>query len=473
MKQSLIGRTKEKEELLDLFYSERPEFVVLYGRRRVGKTFLVNSLFENDLAFRVTAVLNEDTHEQLRTFALALTKYGREEEQVPADWITAFERLRVLLEKSNRKRKVVFIDELPWFDTKDSYFISALEHFWNGWASTRDDIMLIACGSATSWIVKKLFRSRGGLHNRVTRRILLQQFTLSECRQYAELEGLPSDEISLLEIYMTFGGIPYYLRLLNKNQGLAQNISRLCFSPDGELRDEFDNLYASLFKNATRHLLVVEALGKKKSGLTREEIKEATKLPEGGGLSEVLDELQLSGFIRKYSPFSKKKKGALYQLVDHFTLFHLAFIAGSPDHDRNFWMKKQETQSYKTWRGYAFEQVCLAHVESIQKAIGVSGVITQVASWKSEKSSPGTQVDLLINRNDRVISLCEMKFSDSELALTKKQSEELRKRRNVFIEETGTTRAVHIVLVTPIGLSRNTYYDTVQAVITLRDLLKD
>ena len=201
-------------------------------------------------------------------------------------------------------------------------------------------------------------------------------------------------------MYMTFGGIPYYLRLLNKNQGLAQNISRLCFSPHGELRDEFDNLYASLFRNATRHHLVVEALGKKKSGLTREEIKEATKLPEGGGLSEVLDELQLSGFIRKYSPFSKRKKGALYQLVDHFTLFHLAFIAGSPDNDQNFWMKKQETQSYKTWRGYAFEQVCLTHVENIQKAIGVSGVITQVASWKSERSSPGTQIDLLINRND-------------------------------------------------------------------------
>ena len=473
MKNILVGRRKEKNELLDLFSSGRAEFVVLYGRRRVGKTFLLNSLFSNEYAFKATAALNDDTQDQLRNFALALAEYSREEEPVPADWVAAFTRLRVLLEKSNRKRKIVFLDEMPWFDTKGSKFIPALEHFWNGWAAAQNDIMLIVCGSAASWIAKKLFRNRGGLHNRITRRILLQPFTLAECRQYAEHAGFPVDEISLLETYMTFGGIPYYLSLMDKKQSLAQNVSRLCFSSGGELTDEFKNLYTSLFRNASRHLLVVSALGQTKSGLTREDIKKATKLPEGGSLSDTLEELELSGFIRKYTPFARKKKGLLYQLVDHFTLFYLTFVKNSPGSDGDYWMKKRETQGYLSWRGYAFEQVCMSHISQIQKAIGVAGVITSAESWRSDFSDPGAQIDLLINRNDNVISLCEMKFSDTEFAITKKLAQEIRNKRNAFIEETETKKAVHIALITPVGLKRNVYYDIVQSVVTAADLLKD
>ena len=473
MGNTLIGRKKEKDELLDLFHSGRAEFVTVYGRRRVGKTFLVNSLFANEFAFKVTAILDDDTQRQLKNFAGALSEFSKENEQNITDWYTAFERLRTLLERSNRKRKVVFFDEMPWLDTKGSRFIPALEHFWNSWASTQDDIMLIVCGSAASWIVKKLFRNRGGLHNRITRRILLQPFTLTECRLYAAHEGFPVDELSLLESYMTFGGIPYYLSLMNKNLSLTQNISRLCFSPGGELRDEFDNLYASLFRNAARHILVIEALGKKKTGLTREEIKNITKLPEGGSLTETLEELELSGFIRKYTPFARKKKGMLYQLVDHFTLFHLAFIKGSSADDPDYWMKKRETQAFRTWRGYAFEQVCLSHIGQIKKAIGIAGVITHVESWRSERSDLGAQIDLLINRNDQVISLCEMKYSDSEFAITKKHAQEFRNKRNVFIEETGTRKAVHIALITPIGVKRNDYYDMVQSVVTAEDLFRE
>ena len=471
MGNTLIGRKKETDELLDLYNSGRAEFVTVYGRRRVGKTFLINSLFNSEYTFKVTAIMDVDKQKQLRNFSEALSEYGGEKKMVLSDWFAAFEQLRASIESCTKKRKIVFFDEMPWFDTKGSQFIPALEHFWNGWASVQDDIMLVVCGSAASWIVKKLFRNRGGLHNRITRRILLQPFTIAECRLYAEREGLPVDEVSLLETYMTFGGIPYYLSLLSKNLSLTQNINRLCFSPGGELREEFDNLYASLFKNAARHVLVVEALGKKKSGLTREDIKKITKLPEGGSFAEALEELEWSGFIRKYAPFARKKKGMLYQLVDHFTLFHLTFIKGSSPHDSDNWIKIRETQTFRTWRGYAFEQVCLSHVGQIRKALGITGVITHVQSWRSEQSNPGAQIDLLINRNDRVISLCEMKFSDSEFAITKKQAQEFRNRRNVFIEETGTKKAVHIALITPIGVKRNEYYDIVQAVVTGEDLI--
>ena len=468
----LIGRIKEKNELLDLYKSGRAEFVTIYGRRRVGKTFLVNSLFANNFAFKVTAVLDVDTKTQLRNFAEALSGYGNAGKPALTDWFSAFEQLRFLLERSKRKRAVVFFDEMPWLDTKGSRFIPALEHFWNGWASSQDNITLIVCGSAASWIVKKLFRNRGGLHNRITRRILLQPFTLAECRLYAEREGFPADVPSMLETYMTFGGIPYYLSLMNKKLSLTQNISRLCFSPGGELRDEFDNLYASLFKNAARHILIIEALGAKKSGLTREDIKKITKLPEGASLAESLEELELSGFIRKYSPFARKKKGMLYQLVDHFTLFHLAFIKNSSADDPEQWMKMRETQVFRTWRGYAFEQVCMSHIGQIKSALGIAGVITHVESWRSGHSDPGVQIDLLINRNDQVISLCEIKFSDTEFSINKKHANDFRAKRNAFIEETGTRKAVHIALITPIGVRRNSYYDTVHSIVTAEDLFK-
>jgi len=470
MKVTLVGRKKEKNELLELFHSERSEFITVYGRRRVGKTYLINNLFADKYVFKVTAILGENTKEQLGVFAKALAEYSKDELKYPSDWFEAFNELRKLLEKSNNKRKVIFIDEMPWFDTKKSSFIPALEHFWNGWASAQNNIILIVCGSSASWIVKKLFRNRGGLHNRITRRILLKPFTLIECRMYAEILGLPTDELNLLDMYMTFGGIPYYLSLLSKKHSLTQNVNRLCFSPEGELKDEFDNLYASLFSNASRHIMVVEALGKKKIGLTRDEIKKLTKIPEGGNLSETLEELELSGFIRKYTPFARKKKGMLYQLVDHFTLFYIAFMKEKSSEDPDHWIKKRETQSFRVWRGYAFEQVCLSHVRQIIRAIGIAGVITHIESWRSEQSDPGAQIDMLINRNDNVISLCEMKYTDTEFSITKKHAQELRNKRTVFIDETETKKAVQIALITPVGIKRNEYFDIVQSIITTEDL---
>jgi len=476
MANTIIGRKREKEELINLYHSKRAEFVTVYGRRRVGKTFLINNHFENNFTFKVTAIHDNSKELQLKNFATSLFEYSKlKNSNTPllSDWFDAFGELRKLIEKSKDKRKVIFFDEMPWFDTKKSNFISAFEHFWNGWASTQNDILLIVCGSAASWIVKKLFRNRGGLHNRITRRILLQPFSLAETRLYAHREGLPVDEVSLLETYMTFGGIPYYLSLLNSKSSLMQNINQLCFTDGGELRDEYNNLYASLFGNTSRHVLVVEALGKKKSGLTREEIKNITRLPEGGSLSAILEDLELSGFIRKYAPFMRSKKGMIYQLIDHFTLFHLAFIKGSSTNMPDFWIKMRDTAAFYAWRGYAFEQVCLSHVPQIIKALGVSGVISHVESWRSGHSTPGAQIDLLINRNDRVISLCEMKFSDSEYSITKKTAQELRNKRNVFIEETETKKTVQIALITPFGLKRNDYFDMVHSVVTAEDLMND
>lgn len=466
----LVGRKREQKELLEAFHSGRPEFVALYGRRRVGKTFLIRSLFDAEFTFHLTAVLHESKQIQLENFAEAVKQYSRVETSAPCDWFEAFRQLRELLENANRIRKIVFIDELPWLDTRRSDFLPALESFWNGWASARSDIMLIVCGSAASWISKKLFKSRGGLHNRVTRRILLEPFTLKECREFSEIHNLQLDTLSLIDAYSCLGGIPYYFQLLNKNHSLTQNINRLCFTKSGALRYEFDNLYASLFRNPENHIRIIEALGKKKKGLSRSDLAALTGFPENGSLTDVLGELELSGFIRKYRPYGKKKKGSLYQLIDHFTLFYLSFIRDSPDDDEEFWMKAHETAAFRTWRGYAFEQVCLVHIKQIRQALGVSGVITSTSSWRSMTSDPGAQIDLVIDRNDNTVTLCEMKYSDSIMSIDKSLAANLRNKRNAFIAETSTKKAVQLALVTPVGLSRNQYYDVVQAVVTAKDL---
>jgi AAA+ ATPase superfamily predicted ATPase len=469
----LIGRKAEIEEFKDAYDSGRAEFIALYGRRRVGKTYLVKSLFESEFAFYHTGIADSTSREQLAEFHEALREYGNERDvpdTAPANWSHAFRELRKLLETSKRKRKIVFLDELPWMDTPRSDFVRALEYFWNSWASTRNEIMLIVCGSAASWVINKLIRNRGGLHNRVTRRILLQPFSLEDCEEYYNTNNFVVSKSQILENYMIFGGIPFYLNLLRKKDSFPSNIDRLCFAETGVLREEFGLLYSSLFKHSERHMAIVRTLAKKAKGLTREDICRLTGVSSGGTLTKELGELELSGFIRSYKPFSRKIRGALYQLIDPYTLFYLKFIENGPADDEAHWAKFRESQAFKSWSGYAFEQVCLAHVKQIKRALGISGIITNTSSWNSETSDPGAQIDLVIDRNDGTISLCEMKYSETEYTINKQTDANLRHKRQAFIAETKTSKAVHLVLVTSVGLKKNLYSDTVQFVVAAEDL---
>ncbi|MDR0652882.1 MAG: AAA family ATPase, partial [Synergistaceae bacterium] len=379
----LIGRKPEIEEFKDAYDSGRAEFVAIYGRRRVGKTFLVKSLYESEFSFYYTGVANSVLKEQLAGFYEALREYGGSKslpDTAPLDWFGMFRALRRLLESSKRKRKIVFLDELPWMDTPKSNFVKALEHFWNNWASARNEIMLIVCGSAASWVINKLIHDRGGLHNRVTRRISLLPFSLAECEEYYKANKFRVSRSQILENYMIFGGIPFYLNLLRKKDNLPANIDRLCFREGGALREEFDLLYSSLFKDSERHMLIVRALAQKSKGLTREEIVKTAGVPNGGTLTKNVRELELSGFVRVYRPFGKKVRGSLYQLVDPYTLFYLKFIEKGPTDDEAYWAKFRESPLFRSWSGYAFEQVCLAHTKQIKRALGISGIITNTSS---------------------------------------------------------------------------------------------
>ncbi|MEZ4850530.1 MAG: ATP-binding protein [Bacteroidia bacterium] len=453
----LIGRKEELKKLQSYLTSRKSEFVAVYGRRRVGKTFLIRKAYNNHFTFQLTGLANASMKHQLGQFHSAITKHAIEMNWQPdpaSDWFAAFRQLTDFLERHPKEgKKVVFLDELPWLDTHNSKFLSGLEHFWNSWASARDDIVLIVCGSAAAWMLNHLIKNRGGLHNRITDRIKLAPFNLKETEEFLHEKNAIYNRYQTLLIYMVFGGIPFYLDFIQAEKSAMQNINDLCFPIDAPFRLEYESLYASLFKKHERHLSIIEALATKGKGLTRKEIIQRTKLPDGGGLTRILKELEESNFIRRYKAFGKKKNEGLYQLVDLYSLFYLRLIKNTDEDDESFWLNMIETPSFFNWAGYAFEMVCLHHVYQIKRALGISGVQTTTSTWQSASA----QVDLVLDRKDQVINLCEMKFSINPFIIDKKYSENLRNKIGFFRQETQTRKALFLTLITTYGLAQNKY----------------
>ena len=468
----MIGRKEEVEALREAAMADRSRFVVVYGRRRVGKTFLIREAFDYRFTFSHTGMETSSMADQLESFHASLIDQGMGPCEVPKNWIQAFSLLKRFLKASSDGRKVVFIDELPWMDTPRAKFVSALENFWNGWCSARKDIVLIVCGSATSWMIKKVLKNKGGLFNRANRVIYLKPFTLGECEAYARELGLPMGRRELVEGYMVFGGAPYYWSLLDRSLSLAQNIDRLCFTQGGELSVEFKRLYASVFKKAEKHIKIVEVLGSRKSGMTREEIVSAIGLKDSGKLSRILEELEESGFIRIYSPLGRVKRGSIYQLVDAFTLFYLTFMRGKSISRPGYWLDGVGSDERFAWEGVAFERVCMWHERQIKSALGIAGVSTTVCAWRSSKRNGGAQIDLLIDRADNVLNLCEMKFYKKAYALTQEDRFDFEDRIDLLARITKSRKNIHFTLVTTIGLAFNEHSGVVQKVVTLEDLFK-
>ena len=465
----IIGREKEMHQLREAYNDEYSQFVVVYGRRRVGKTFLVRETFDYKFTFQHAGIANAPKSVQLEEWRNSLMKYGMKIERAPKTWFEAFSLLDDLIRKSRAKRKVVFIDELPWMDTQASNFIPALEHFWNAYASARKDVLLVVCGSATSWIVDKIVHNHGGLHNRLNLKINLRQFTLHECELYAKSRRLGMQHRQLLECYMVMGGIPFYWSLLKKELSLPQNIDNMFFSEDGELNDEFDALYRSLFRKPEAYIAVINTLGRKRIGMTREEIVKESGLVENGKLSTVLKDLEHCGFIRKYNQIGKVSKNAIYQLVDFYTLFYFKFIQENKRHDPCFWSKNVGSSFYNNWCGLAFERVCFAHIPQIKHALSIGGVSSNEYSWFARKTedAPGAQIDLLLDRSDETINICEIKYTASgDYTMTEEEELKILRRRERFLEDTRTTKAIHLTLITTRGLTRNAHADIFQNVVT-------
>ena len=471
---TLIGREKETALLKEYIRSDQAEFIGLYGRRRVGKTFLVNQVLRDELTFSVSGLLYGKKSEQVAAFQIALREHGYEK-PLTKNWLELFYALQDLLKSKLQKGKpcIVFIDELPCFDRKGGAFVRALGQFWNTWAAWQDEVKLIVCGSATSWMVRNIINNRGGLHNRLTHTMHLAPFMLKETEEYLNTNGFRWTPLMMAQAYMTFGGVPYYLSLLRNDESLAQNIDRLCFSKNGELASEYESLYKSLFDNVSPYLQIIQQLAANKTGLTRLELAEKMKVADNGHLSNQLQDLENCDIIRRYHVREKKIKatGSIYQLTDFFTLFHLNF-ATKQFEDGHYWQHHLGTPTINTWYGNAFERLCMAHIPQIKKALKIDGIGTEFYSWRSKSKDTKAQIDLIIERADKMINVCEIKYSEGLYHLDKEESERIRERWVTFVEQTGTQCGIFPTLITTNGTTQNSYASEMAFKLTLEDLYK-
>jgi len=468
-KEKITGRLDETRILDKALHSADAEFIAVYGRRRVGKTFLIREFYEDSICFELIGVHEASLKVQLNNFAQSLKKAMGMGilPQVPVTWFEAFSYLEQFLESFNQKqntgKKVVFIDELPWLNTPKSNFLAALEHFWNSYGSKQSSLILVVCGSAASWMIQKIVNSKGGLHNRLTRQIRLLPFTLSETESFLKSRGVVLTRFQIISLYMAMGGVPFYLRQAEAGLSSAQIIDKVCFSKDGLLRNEFEKLFASLFDQSDLHIRIVKVLKQNRSGMSRNLILSAAKIPSGGTASKILEELEESGFITSWIPFGKKSNDAIYRITDEFTLFYFDWIKplGKRDPGEGYWLSGQNDPRRRAWAGYTFEGICMKHIQKIKNSLGIGMVETFHGPWyySAPKNSPGSgaQIDLLIDRKDAAINLCEMKFSESEFTVDAAYAKLLRQKKKVFKDVTKTRKNIFITMITTFGIADNSW----------------
>ena len=471
----IVGRKREMARLETCMEADQAQLIIVYGRRRVGKTYLINEYFKNAFAFKLTGTYGKSKRFQLESFAEELKNKTGKDGGVPENWRMAFRLLRGYLESlPENEKKVVFFDEMPWLDTYKSDFLPIFEWFWNDWAQTRKNLVFIVCGSATSWMVDKLDNNIGGLFRRQSARLYLEPFTLHETELFLKSKGIEWTRYQIAECYMIMGGIPYYLNMLDRSLSLSQNIDNLFFRNRGELWDEFTHLYNTLFSNSESYIQVVEALSKKAGGLSRNEIIKASGIPTNGALSTVLSNLVSSGFVRVSGFYGRKKKDSLYQLSDYFSAFYFRYIKDNYGKDEHYWSNAIDNPTRRSWAGLAFEQLCKDHVAQIKQKLGISGVLSEESIWytqgNAELGITGAQIDLLIERRDQIINLCEMKYSINEYVIDKSYDEALRNKLETFRRSTGTKKSLQITMITTYGLKENKYSNFVQSQVTLEDL---
>lgn len=459
--EKLIGRNTEQKQLKEAMDSNAPELIALFGRRRVGKTFLIKQYFREDLVFEFVGTREAKLTHQLENFSKALGKAAGNPKlyRVPDNWSDAFDQLsNFLAPKLTAKRTIIFLDEFPWLNTHKSGFLMAFDHWWNSWGNSQPNLVVIICGSAASWMIQNVVNNKGGLHNRITRKIRLLPFNLKETEEFLQVKGVNLDRYQLLQIYMIMGGIPHYLKEVRKGESAVQAVNRICFTKDGLLQGEFKNLYHSLFDDAVRHLAVVKALASNNSGLTRNDIIDKAGLTSGGTITGLLEELIESGFVMPWQPYDKKSRDTIYKLSDEFTHFYLKFMENNRASGDDIWQSFSSGQSWKSWSGVAFERVCLKHIPQIKKELGIQSLYTEEATWRFlPKTGKGAQIDLLFDRKDFVINLCEMKYSESDFLIDKSYAGELENKKDVFKQQTKTKKSLFLTFVTTFGVKDNEY----------------
>jgi uncharacterized protein len=452
----IIGRKAELTILINALKSNRAELIAVYGRRRVGKTYLIRNAYKNDIRFEFSGIHNGTLRDQLKNFHHTLAAYNAGFKK-PSDWIEAFQQLSKYIDKlRSKQKKVIFIDAFPWLDTRKSNFLAAFDNFWNSYASKRTDLVVVICGSAASYMIKNIIKSKGGLHNRLTSKIQLLPFNLNETEQLLKRNKVKLSRYDIIQLYLAMGGVPNYLEMVLPGESVAQTLDRLCFTKDGFLRTEFDNVFASLFDQHDNHEAIIKTLATVRKGLTRNEILTKSRVKSGGTLTKTLLELEESGFIEKYLPY-KGTKDSLFRLTDEYSMFYIKYIENTKPSTSGIWMKLYGQQSYKIWSGFSFETICIKHVEQIKAGLKISGINSVNGSWIEKNSQNAAQIDLLIDRDDNVINICEMKFHNTEFAIDKNYAKEIAKKVNAFCSGTKTKKSTFITFITSYGLIINQY----------------
>jgi len=453
---SIIGRLSEVKKLEYVLNSNKPELIAIHGRRRVGKTFLIRNFFKKQFVFEFSGTYKTSLKQQLKNFHLMLSKKHNTVD-IPVDWFEAFYQLKDYLSKlKSKEKKVIFLDEFPWLDTRKSNFLAAFDHFWNSYASTRSDLIVVICGSAASYMIKNIIQNKGGLYNRITEQIRLAPFNLLETEQLLKKNKVKFTRYDILQLYMAIGGVPHYIEKVIPGESVGQAIDRLCFEKNGFLRTEFSAIFSSLFDQYENHEHIVRVLASVRKGFTRSELLTKIKLKSGGTLSKTLSELEASGFIEKYLPY-KGNKDALYRLTDEYSLFYIKFIEKSTPTTSENWLKIRTSNSYKIWTGFTFETICIKHIEQLKEGLKIRGIYSTNGSWVSKRKEMNTQIDLLIDRDDQVINLCEMKFSSQAFTIDKRTTENMIEKINIFKTETKTNKSIFLTFITTFGLKKNSY----------------
>lgn len=453
----MIGREKEIERLNDSLLSGDSELIAVYGRRRVGKTYLIRNTYEKDIKFEVTALYGGHKTEQLAIFLKELQRVSKRFSSIRKikNWEEAFEYLKIYINNlRGKKKKVIFIDEFPWFDSHKSGFLKYFGHFWNTFCEKRKDLVVVICGSAASYMIHNIVSNRGSLHARLTYKIQLNPFTLKEVKHYLLNKNIKWSHYSILQLYIALGGIPHYLSKIKKGESVTQNIQRLCFSSNGDLINEFNEIFESLFDQSDIHKKIIWVLGLTQKGLERNELIRQTRFSGGGYFTKALDELIASGFVSSYSAVGKKKKSILYRLSDEYSRFYIKYIEPNKNQGSNFWKTMSQKQSYISWAGFNFESICLKHIGQIKKALGIEGIHSTHSSWSTE----GAQIDLIIERSDNWINLFEIKFYQTEYKIDKSYLEKLRKKVRLFKQDTKSKSTVVLSMLSTYGVIENEHF---------------
>ncbi len=477
----IIGRRRELEELEKAYKSREAQFITVFGRRRVGKTFLIREFFKEKGChfFHATGVEHGKQPEQLEKFIQALSKTFLRGSKVatPQNWSEAFAALQFEIEKLDGK-VVIFLDELPWMATRRSRLLFEIDYYWNNMWAGMPNVTLVVCGSASSWIVRKIIKGKGGFHKRTTLKLDVKSFNLSETREYLRDHRVSLSDKHIVSLYMALGGIPYYLNLVNSKQTSQKNIQRLFFGVNSPLLDEFNVLFDSLFYNPEPYKEIIRELSKRNKGMIRAEIERmAPSASRGGTLTKRLEELCFSGFISGYSSW-KNPDEVFYKVTDEFCLFYLKWVEsqGKSKFDDDYWISQSSKPAYRAWAGYAFEAVCGKHIHKILRAIGIrSGEPMNPwryvpLAWNEE----GAQVDLVIEQLDNAITLLEIKYTDKPFVIDKRYAANLNRKIRVFKKVTGTTEDVFLAMVAANGVKKTAYSEEMlSAVVTLEDLFNN